>query len=51
MGNETHLSGTSKKVVSPNLYLGQKWNSYDDYTRKGNISYQKFLNVFIGNCG
>jgi len=30
MGNKTHLLGTSKKVVSLILYLGQKWNSYDD---------------------
>jgi hypothetical protein len=38
MGSETHLSRTSKKVISPILYLGQKWNSYDDYSGKGNIS-------------
>jgi hypothetical protein len=48
MGNETHLLGTLKKVVSPILYLGQKWNSYDDYRGKGNIFCQNFLNVIIG---
>ncbi len=48
MGNETRLLGTSKKVVSPIFYLAQKWNSYHDYSGKGNISCQNFLNVIIG---
>lgn len=45
MGNETHLLRTLKKVVSLILYLEQKWNSYDDYSGKGNVSCQNFLNI------
>jgi hypothetical protein len=48
MKNETHLLGTLKNIVSPILYFGQKWSSYDDYSGKGNISCQNFMNVFIG---
>ncbi len=51
MENETHFLQTSKKVVFPILYLGQRWNSYDDYNEKGSISCQNFLMYLLGNYG